>query len=97
MQFKVGNILNEYYTREGVDMSPVWVSSYIIVRAPLPEASFPSRRGIGMPDGIEGLCLFDSTADTPGVGAVIGISTDIRKPRQFIDVKIEWEEVEIAV
>ena len=90
MQFKPGNILNEYEEdiREGFKDS--WLSSYIIVR------SEEDNMTLGC------ACLFDITEDPdhkPGLN--VAISKDIQScpANYYTDDKasrVYWEEVDIG-
>ena len=95
MQFKPGNILNEYQKdiREGFKDN--WLSSYIIVTNPEME----DERGKTY---IIAACLFDITGDShhkPGLQVHISKDIDSNPGNYYTDEEAEriyWREVEIG-
>jgi len=90
MQFKPGNILNEYQQDGREDFKDSWLSSYIIVRSSKDNMT------------IWCACLFDITEDDdhkPGLN--VSISKDIQKGvcNHYTgqrDQDVYWEEVDIG-
>ena len=95
MQFKPGNILNEYQKDDREGFKDNWLSSYIIViNEETKELSGKSY--------VIAACLFDVTDDPdhkPGLNVHISKDIDTKPGNYYTDDEAEriyWREVEIA-
>lgn len=81
MQFKPGNIINEYYRDRRDGFKDSWVSSYLIIEE--------DNRN----KNIKCLCIFDFDQREEHLpGRIINVSTDIARNHDCADAY--WKEVE---
>jgi len=95
MQFKPGNILNEYQKDDREGFKDNWLSSYIIV-------TNDETEDLAGKSYITAACLFDITGDSdhkPGLQVHISKDIDSNPGNYYTDEEaalIYWQEVDIG-